>query len=164
MRTRSSETTAKQRPARTRYVHDSAGRHQLATLRWLPSCCHSVEPPLTPPSAAMLSAHYFTRNMILSQPGAWSVEPSGLRSAPWNSCTESPRVPSCRWCSGEPGEVREGFDGWRRPHPEQPFGGPDGCRTRQHGGSGRASGLGCPQRAWPRGASRAREDRPRRRL
>ena len=30
--------------------------------------------------------------MILSQPGAWSAEPSGLRSAPWNSCTESPRV------------------------------------------------------------------------
>ena len=30
--------------------------------------------------------------MILSQPGAWSAEPSSLRSAPWNHCTESPRV------------------------------------------------------------------------
>jgi hypothetical protein len=39
-------------------------------------------------------------------------------------------------------EVREGCDGWRRPHPEQPLGGTDGCRTRQHGGSGLKSTTG----------------------
>ena len=32
--------------------------------------------------------------------------------------------------------------GWRRAHPEQPLGGPDGCRTRQHGGSGLKSTTG----------------------
>ena len=42
-------------------------------------------------------------------------------------------------------EVREGRDGWRRPHPEQPLGGTDGCRTRQHGGSGLKSTTGAGQ-------------------
>eukprot|EP00964_Phaeocystis_antarctica_P013068 scaffold7159_cov61-Phaeocystis_antarctica.AAC.2 len=36
-------------------------------------------------------------------------------------------------------EVR---DGWRRVHPEQPLGGPDGCRTRQHRGGGLKSTTG----------------------
>ena len=35
---------------------------------------------------------HITRHMILSQPGAWSAEPSGLLSAPWDHCTMSPRI------------------------------------------------------------------------
>ena len=54
--------------------------------------------------------------------------------APWNHCAlwlATPRVQhaSCCWCSGrgvKSQEVMEGCDGWRRPHPEQPFGGTDG--------------------------------------
>ena len=82
-RTRSSE-----RPARTRLCRS-------VVTSW-PPCPrrHSVEPPLTPPSAAMLlpCCRHITRNMILSQPGAWSAVPSGLRSAPWNSSSMVPRV------------------------------------------------------------------------
>jgi hypothetical protein len=110
----------------------------LVVTSW-PPCPrrHSVEPPLPAPSAAMLSAHYAEHDSESRQPdtGAWSAAPSGLRSAPWNHCRW---VPLQMGAAGarESQEVREGFDGWRRPHPEQPFGGPDGCRTRQHGGSG----------------------------
>ena len=84
---------------------------------------------------------HIKRNMILTQPGAWSAEPSGLRSAP---CSSISSLPPTRHAAGarESQEVREGCDGWRRPHPEQPFGGPDGCRTRQHGGSGLKSTTG----------------------
>ena len=39
-------------------------------------------------------------------------------------------------------EVMEVRDGWRRVHPEQPLGGLDGCRTRQHRGGGLKSTTG----------------------
>ena len=38
-------------------------------------------------------------------------------------------------------------DGWRRPHPKQPLGGPDGPRTRRHGSSGLKSTTGASRGA-----------------
>jgi hypothetical protein len=60
------------------------------------------------------------------------------------SSMEPQRIDTTRHAAGarESQEVREGCDGWRRPHPEQPLGGTDGCRTRQHGGSGLKSTTG----------------------
>ena len=52
-------------------------------------------------------------------------------------------------------EVMEGCDGWRRPHPEQPLGGTDGCRTRQHGGTVASSRPREHTEAAPLGMGRA---------
>ena len=105
-------------------------------------------------SAAMLSAHLIRVtwfSMILSQPGAWSAEPR-LKRLTFRSMRIllMPRVMPLvsLWCSGEPGgHGQERCDEWRRPHPEQPFGGPemDEAPVRQHGGSGLKSTTGgCP--------------------
>jgi hypothetical protein len=57
-----------------------------------------------------------------------------------------------QWCSGEPG----GHGGVRRVAPttsgarEQPLGGTDGCRTRQHRGSGLKATTGASRGASSR--------------
>ena len=78
-------TSSSERPARTRLCRSSpVGHPALVVTPW-------SHLPLTAPSAAMCCRH-ITSNMILSRPGAWSAEPSGLRSAPWNSSSMVPRV------------------------------------------------------------------------
>ena len=56
-----------------------------------PPSSSAAEPPFKAPSAAMLCRR-IKRDMILSQPGAWSAEPSGLLSAPWDHRSMSPRI------------------------------------------------------------------------
>ena len=56
-------------PHRRRQLRSHLSRHRA----W--PCCRHITP-----------------NMILNQPHAWSAEPSGLLSAPWDHRTESPRI------------------------------------------------------------------------
>ena len=97
------EPPAEHAAAKDRHMHGSAGRHQVATL---PSSS-SIEAPFAAPSAAMLSAHGEQLNMILSQPGASSAQPSGLLLGPWNFGSPGRRI--------TPLVLGEARESWRCP-------------------------------------------------
>ena len=73
------------------------------------------------------SCRHMMQNMILSQPGAWSAEPSGLLPGTWNHCSSSPRIMplrpgghgGSRWVAPSAPGAASWWSRWM-PHPSAP--------------------------------------------
>ena len=79
--------------------------------------------------------------MILTQPGAWSAEPRRLNLGPSGRRVRVSRLMAPVLARTE-SQLMEVPDEVAPFHPKQPLGGPDGCRTRQHGRRGLKSTTG----------------------
>ena len=97
------EPPAEHAAAKDRHIHGSDGRHQVGPP------CRRRRHPLRHLSRrrARPCCRHMEADMILSQPGAWSAEPSGLLPGPCNHCVLVPRI--------TPLVLGEARESWRCP-------------------------------------------------